>query len=275
MRSIVVHTDGTPRCAVRLRLALSVARRLDATVTAAFATTPPKIDPAYAYAASALALENLQVEQMQWRAAARAAFESARNSSQGSARWVELCLGEPLLRGVIEQAFFADLLVLGQHDPQLRDAQVPGNFATSLLIGSGRPGLLVPFAGDFAAVPETALIAWKPSAPAARALSASLPLLRRARAVHVVSWGAAGGGFDGDALDIERYLGLHGVEAVMHRYSDEPAQVGEMILSTAADVDADLLVMGLYAHSRARELVFGGATRTVLQSMTLPVLVSH
>ena len=80
----------------------------------------------------------------------------------------------------------------------------------------------------------------------------------------------------GVPLDVERYLRLHGVQARLQHYGEEPnGDLGELLLSRAADLDADLLVMGCYGHSRARELVLGGVTRTVLRSMTLPVLMSH
>jgi nucleotide-binding universal stress UspA family protein len=75
---------------------------------------------------------------------------------------------------------------------------------------------------------------------------------------------------------LEDYLRLHGVEAPIQRRAAVPSgEPGEGLLSLAADAGADLLVMGCYGHSRTRELVLGGATRTVLQSMTLPVLMAH
>jgi nucleotide-binding universal stress UspA family protein len=61
----------------------------------------------------------------------------------------------------------------------------------------------------------------------------------------------------------------------MHRRNGAPESVGDALLSLAADTSADLLVMGCYGHTRAREWVLGGATRTVLKSMTLPVLMAH
>ena len=68
---------------------------------------------------------------------------------------------------------------------------------------------------------------------------------------------------------------MHGVSATFHRESAAGDAIGELMLSKAADVGADLLVMGCYAHSRVRELVLGGATSVVLRSMTVPVLMSH
>ena len=74
--------------------------------------------------------------------------------------------------------------------------------------------------------------------------------------------------------DIERYLGLHGIPAEVHSYGAHSRDVGEYMLSLASD-SADLLVMGCYGHGRIREWVLGGATHSVLRSMTLPVLMAH
>ena len=107
------------------------------------------------------------------------------------------------------------------------------------------------------------------------AVQTALPLLRQADRVTVLEWGARESDCRGAALDIGAYLELQGVQARLDRQAAEPAEVGELLLSRAADLGADLLVMGCYGHSRTREFVLGGATRTVLRSMTLPVLMCH
>jgi nucleotide-binding universal stress UspA family protein len=93
--------------------------------------------------------------------------------------------------------------------------------------------------------------------------------------VTVIEWGAEPADRRGAAIGIEAYLALHGVQAVLEQQAAVPDEPGELLLSRAADLGADLLVMGCYGHSRAREFVLGGATRTVLASMTLPVLMCH
>ena len=91
-----------------------------------------------------------------------------------------------------------------------------------------------------------------------------------------MAWGSEEVEVKGDRLDLDSYLKLRGVEPVWHREGGtEPGFVGELLLSRAFDLDADLLVMGCYGHGRAREWVLGGTSRTVLRSMTLPVLMSH
>jgi nucleotide-binding universal stress UspA family protein len=75
--------------------------------------------------------------------------------------------------------------------------------------------------------------------------------------------------------DISRHLARHGVKAAVEQTVSADLSVGDVLLSRAADLGADLLVMGAYGHSRLREMVLGGVTRTLLRSMTIPVLMSH
>ena len=134
---------------------------------------------------------------------------------------------------------------------------------------------LLPYIDTGSEFGQTVLIAWKDSAASARAVTAALPVLRLAKSVHVAAWDESGSPGDGEPLPIERFLQRHGVHAKVHRGGRPSGEVGELLLSLAADVQADLLVMGCYGHSRAREWLLGGVTRTIFQSMTLPVLMSH
>lgn len=172
----------------------------------------------------------------------------------------------------IRQALYADLLVLGQHDRTHRETGVLPDFVPSVLIASGKPALVVPYIGPRASTFKTVMVAWKETRESARALSAAIPILRTAGAVHVALER------DTDASHealLQVLLQRHGIEARFHTLACIPSAAGESILSMTADLDADLLVMGCYGHSRARELVLGGASRTVLDSMTLPVLMAH
>jgi len=171
---------------------------------------------------------------------------------------------------------YADLLILGQHDPDNPlPACLPQDFCEAVLIDSGRPALVVPYIGVPATFGKVALVAWKNTRESARALSAALPMLLRCEHVHVVAWDE-GDGSDREApLDIERYLCRHGIGIRIHRRDAAPKNIGDALLSLVADTSANLLVMGCYGHSRAREWVLGGATRAVLKSMTVPVLMAH
>lgn len=116
------------------------------------------------------------------------------------------------------------------------------------------------------------LVAWKETRTSARAVSAALPWLQWAGQVHAVRFGED---VEGQLQSLQDYLQAHGVHIKPHAGGPEDSDVGERLLSMAADVGADLLVMGCHGHGRTREWVPGGATRTVLASMTLPVLMAH
>ena len=107
-------------------------------------------------------------------------------------------------------------------------------------------------------------------------MSDALPLLQRADAVELVAFDPRSGDHgEVPAADIALYLARHGVKASAARQSAPEVDIGAQILSRAADSSADLIVMGGYGHSRLRELVLGGATRSMLEAMTVPVLMSH
>jgi nucleotide-binding universal stress UspA family protein len=267
IKSILLHVDASLRSATRQALAAQLAERLDAAVSACFAATPAVLMSGVALGeASGLFVTQLAEVDAENRRRAQAIFDAA--SSGPRVRWDDLSRDLPV-PAFIRRALAHDLLVLGQFDRiDPGAAIVPPDFVESVVIGSGRPAIVVPYAGEFNTLGGTVLVAWKPTPEAARAVQAALPLLRSAQQVHVAGWGD-------DPREIERLLLLHGIDARYHHEPDAGAPVGELLLSRAADLSADLLVMGCYGHSRARELVLGGASRQVLQSMTVPVLLCH
>jgi len=122
------------------------------------------------------------------------------------------------------------------------------------------------------------MIAWDAGRESARAVSDALPLLKRAKAVEVAVFNPERRRRDhGEqpGADVSLYLARHGVKVTVAQQSGADFEVGAQVLSRAADTAADLIVMGAYGHSRVRELVLGGVTRTILESMTVPVLMSH
>lgn len=273
MKSLLVHLDASPRSAVRLALAHRIARDHGAALTALYAVMPSLITP-FAASEGAWALASgFEELDRELRGRARALYE--RESANGPITWAELG-SDPFATTVLEHALLTDLLVLGQHDPE--DAQtgaLPVGLVPTLINDSGKPALVVPRVGSYERVGDEILVAWKASPEAAHAVSAALPLLRRARRVHLACAAPQGvaGRAGGNALEF--WLRLQGVTAPVTMHSTVDDAPGEGLLSLAADTSADLLVMGCYGHGRAREWVLGGATRTVLQSMTLPVLMAH
>jgi nucleotide-binding universal stress UspA family protein len=176
-------------------------------------------------------------------------------------------------------ARYADLTILGQPNS---DEAFKGPSADAVLVNvmlsSGRPVLAVPYAGRFEQVGERVLVAWNASRESTRAVNDALPLLRDAKSVTVLAVnpkrGIEGHG-EMPAADICLHLARHGVKAEAAHTIASDISEGDALLSYAADIGADLIVCGGYGHSRAREMVFGGVTRTLLQEMTVPMLLSH
>lgn len=173
---------------------------------------------------------------------------------------------------------YVDLIVLGQLDPDDTHAPLFRPVPEEVALGVGRPLLLVPYAGKFGDVGRRVLIGWDASREATRAVNDALPILRAAQSVTILVIdprpGAAGHG-ELPGADIGLHLARHGVKAKVESTTSGGIGVGNVLLSRASDVEADLLVMGAYGHSRVRELLLGGATRTILESMTIPVLIAH
>ncbi|MEO6279271.1 universal stress protein [Roseateles sp.] len=268
-KSILLHIDGTARCVERVRVARQLAETFSAEVKALYAVTPSLLRYPMALEGGVVSGGDMAIIDDECRDQAHAAYTAA---SAGSPL---LSWAEPTgdTRDFANQALYCDLMLLGQRDPDDKSSvYIPPDFLTALLVQTGRPALVLPYAGSIAPIGRTVLVAWKPTPEAARAVSAALPWLRRAEHVHVISYGDS----PDKALQAQQqYLQAHGVAAQLHRGGPELGKAGEDLLSRAADLSADLLVMGCYGHSRAREWVLGGATRTVLQSMTLPVLMAH
>ena len=166
------------------------------------------------------------------------------------------------------------------------DADLPTDFVPSVLIDSGRAALVLPYIAQSALRAGTVLVAWYETRECAPAVTAALPLLRHAAQVVVVCFegsgsstetGADSGSDTGTARTalLETCLHQHGVVAHIQHQPAATHDLGEHLLSQVADLPADLLVMGCYGHGRARESVMGGITRSVLEAMTVPVLMAH
>jgi nucleotide-binding universal stress UspA family protein len=276
-KTILVHLDRGARRSERLELAFALADRCDAHLVGLFALSATRI-PSYVRAEPSDTLIAVQNRQRAEDAReAEAAFRAAMARHRGvKAEW--RASNEDALGAARLNARYSDLVIVGQHERDAEDeAGLAPEFTDELVLSCGRPVLLVPYAGRFPDAGKRALVAWNASSEAARAIADALPLLARAESVSVVVFetGQAGDHGQEPGADAALYLARHGVKATVSRYGSADIDVGSQILSRAADLSADLIVMGAYGHSRMRELVLGGATRTILESMTAPVLMSR
>jgi len=273
LKQLLVHADASPQFAQRLEFAGRLAARHSAGITALYAS--PSASEALPVAAGipglAVQRDNTQDTEL---ARARSVFEQLKPAGL-RASWAEVH-EFPLAPAFAQQALYADLLVLGQHGPgEGWSTLMPADFPETVIALSGRPALVLPYTSARPGLPGNVVIAWKPTRGAARAVAAALPLLRKAGSVHVLSWGEDAAADAAEGPNIVSYLQAHGVQAQWQREAVEPDKLGELLLSRAFDLQADLLVMGCYGRTRAHEWVLGGASRTVLKSMTLPVLMAH
>ena len=172
----------------------------------------------------------------------------------------------------------ADLVILGQVDPAHPPPPAGRQLVEDVLMTSGRPILVIPYIGRFDTFGTNILVGWNNSREAARAMNDAIPLLAKAASVTILEANPIGrklASDDATSADITRHLARHRISAKTARTSMDRMSASDALLSYAADVSADLLVVGGYGHSRLRELILGGVTRELLQHMTLPVLMAH
>jgi nucleotide-binding universal stress UspA family protein len=276
-RNILVHVDQTKACPKRIDAAINLALQYEAHLTGLYVMAepsgasfvrgylPPEIIEAIASRAEDLANRKL----------ARFSAAAERNQVAFETR-IDRGFDVELADILSMHARYADLLVVGQVDPD--DAPAGRHLPDQLVLACGRPVLLIPYIGPATMLGQRVVVAWDASREAARAVSDALPILEKASSVTVMTVNPRerdNGHGEVPGADIAVYLARHGVKVEVQRIDARDIDVGNLLLSRVADDGADLLVMGAYGHSRLREVVLGGATRTILGEMTVPVLMSH
>lgn len=181
------------------------------------------------------------------------------------------------LADLVQLAKAADLAILGQF-PGDNTGGVTWLRPDDLMIDTGRPVLVTPYAGTFEFVGRRVLVAWDGTREANRALHDALPLIGGAEAVTVMHVGVPQTDLDRDRPWLERivrHLGRHGIKAQPEESSRAGIAISEVLLSRAADLGADMIVAGAYHHAQLRERLLGGVSRDLLDHLTVPVLMSH
>ena len=216
------------------------------------------------------------------RAEAEAAASTAIARFEEAARRAGVSAESRLLAASIAEASdqFAritrrfDLAVVGQAEPE--KANPEELIGESALFEGGRPVLLVPYIQRTGLELGKIVVCWDGSRAATRAAGDALPLLTRAEGIEIlIVTGERGKSDEIPGADIGHHLARHGLKVEVKRIVATDSDVANTILSYVADVSADLIVMGGYGHSRLREFVLGGVTRSILAAMTVPTLMSH
>ena len=273
LKDILVVVDDGRTAAARIDYAAELAQRHDAHLTGLLVITEPEI-PAYVLAQIPAEARAARVEQTRkWAAEVHAQFETsvAKAGLSDRSEWIQRD-GAPTEQTAL-LGRYADLIVAGQDDP---DAEAFGRVdIAELVLSSGRPVLVVPYAFRSGGAGRHVLVAWNGSREAARAVSDAMPILEAAERVSVLAVDPGNELGDIPAADIARHLARHGIKVESAHMQSQSLEPSDVLLNRVADLSADMIVMGAYGHSQLRELVLGGVTRDVLRQMTVPVVMAH
>ncbi len=276
-KTILVHVDNSARASVRIAVAANLAMRQEAhLVGTAMTGLSPFVFPVGGFdpgiASVTFPFDELRAD------AERAldAFE-AQVRRIGVASFERRRVDDEAGPGISMQARYCDLVVLGQFDQHNPVLRLRADFPEYALLNSARPVLLVPAAGSMGEFGKRVLVGWNGGTEATRALTSAIPLLRRAEQVDLVVFNADDeGDLHGDlaGADMALYLARHGIKVNVSS-AEVGTDTGSALLAQASSSNADLIVMGAYGRSRFREIMLGGATRTVLRRSTVPLWMAH
>jgi len=275
-KTILVHVDESPQWPDRFEVAATLAADFRAHLAGICVLRRPEL-PGYVRSAEIAEMIAQRARDAEARVKAARDMLLQRLSSQGLSGECRVVEGEVEDLAAVHGRY-ADLLIVSQPDPGAPHSAEAMQEIQSVIFAAGRPLLLVPYIGKAKTFGTHVLVAWNASREATRAVTDALPLLKRAGKVTVmVVRPRADAKAHGDVpgADIAAYLARHGVKVEVSVEEGEGIEVGELMLSRVADLNVDLVVMGAYSHSRLRQWILGGATRTMLESMTVPVLMSH
>lgn len=280
-RTILVHVDDSTHLEKRVEIAATIARHENARLigVAPIGTSRTRHSPVLATLETERAdrhvAEDLD-ESRQRAAAALEQFETQIRKTCVTSYEARLIEGEPA-SGIAKAGADADLIILGQSDADDPYLTASVDFPEYVVLNSRCPVLIVPRSGRVFTIGERVLIAWNASQAAAHAVRDAMPFLQQAKSIHAAIIDPPSGQDprgQGPEGDIVAYLAGYNVKAEVVRCptKDKP---GHALLALVTDITSDLIVMGCVAHPRSRGAMLGGTTRVILESATVPVLMSR
>lgn len=274
LKDLLVHLDNSRQSLERLDAAIALATAHEAHLIGLYPRTFPYIP---GFVRAQISEDVLKAQEVMAAAAVEAAeatFNERTARAGISAEW--RCVEGRPLEVLSVHARYCDVAIVGQRDPEGEEGTADPDMPDHLILSLGRPVLIIPKVGSYPVIGERVMVAWDASRLASRAVNDALPILERAKRVVVMAVNPKSEELgEIPSADICLHLARHGVNAeAQHVYADD-VDVGDMLLSRAADQAIDLLVMGAYGHARWREVVLGGVTRYMLEYMTMPVLMSR
>lgn len=282
LKTILVLLNDPGRTQQLLDAASALARQFDAHLVGLYILPAAKVYSDVGMVATPMVFEGYRDLFTSKREEVRAKFEARAKLDGLKAEWRVIDSGFPdIADSAIAEARSAELVIASQTDYG-PDGSIERDLVVRLVMESGRPVLIIPKKGHFAprgeGIAEKAIIGFNGTKESSRAMFDALPLLRlvkETRLVWVDPYRQSGEAGEIPGVEEATVLSRHGIKVIAEPMMTTGQNAGEALLMRANDLGADLLVMGAYAHSRMREFVFGGATRHVLEHMTIPVLMSH
>lgn len=279
IRNVLVHVDTSPRSAAAVEAASSLARRFDARLKGFFVVPDVAVAAAVpgGAAMSSQIIDEMQKDAEDQASEAEKLFREKAGDLAAPDHWIRAeAMGIGSRAAAAKVAHFADLLVAGHRGDE--DGEGNGSAAAllqDLVLDAGRPVLLIPATGSGGPVGKNVLIAWTESREATRAVYDAMPFLEAADTITVatVVKKVEGGPAPGEA--IAGILRDHGLTVSAVAIERNDGSTSEALFNHAKKIGADLLVAGAYSHSRLREGLFGGVTKSILDAAPLPALLSH
>jgi len=270
IKEILLHLDNSPSCGSRIDFAIAMALTHDAHIKGLYVVTHTY------YASSHGKGEADQIN------AVRDMFRMKTELAGVQSDWFYVdwsVVGVSISEVIHLYAYYADLVIIGQPNQESQNAGTPFDLPERLGLGTGRPILLVPYAGNFTAAIDRVMIAWKSGRESSRVVLDALPILMNARHVSVVTVLLQGQPVDAAATDAQAlcdYLARHGIMATHEEISTRATfPVGDVLLNHACEQNMDLLAMGAFAPTRRGAFAMGSIARHLMNHMTVPVLISH
>jgi len=276
-KAILTILDNTKPCEDRTRFAIDLAKQHGAKLTG---IAPVEIASTL-FIGDFMSANSKMIDELQHSIEADATKAQVRFDEMCTESGIE-SFDHKTVRGsandaINSEATATDLIVLSQHFEDTSTTVNTKGVVEHTLMVSARPVLIIPAIGAYKSPPKNVLIGWRDSRECSHAIRQALPFLQNADAVEIVEVlpkSNSKGINDSRRASVLNYLSLHNVDAKFSTQKSD-SDPGNVLLSYACDVGADLLVMGGYGHTRLREWAVGGATKTILESMTLPVMMAH
>ncbi|KFG90983.1 Universal stress protein UspA [Sphingobium herbicidovorans NBRC 16415] len=271
MTSILLHIHDDSGMESRLQAACDIARSAPAHIHCVQVTAMPNLMTGEVYGGMSMA-PTLMAELHEIDARMRTRMEQRLQREDVSWDWRQV--DGDLVNGLLSASGLCDFMVVTLPAGPRREMSDPPHIAADLAMGGRTPVLAVPQDARGMMITGRAMVAWDGSQEASTALRLSVPLLKQAEEVHVVTVEEAGK-FPFPATGAPEYLARHGIKTEFHSWPQDGRTVEATLKAAIGAIKPDWMVMGAFGHSRLRELVFGGVTRSMLRDVHIPLLLAH